>query len=191
MKVKALLPSYLPPFHKIDKEEGGQKALKKSKVNFINQIPNELFIKIFSVLPLNEISYIIRACHNWHQQDFKIGRICDKHFKSSLTNKLGKGKVNKIPKDKMNYISKVPNEILIEIFSFLSFDDLICAMRVCKNWNTQAYNDKIWKIQADQFKIDFNLYPSPCLVKQQIKIQYEQIKLAALRSVLDEVLLRC
>ena len=50
-------------------------------------------------------------------------------------------------------ISQLPEEVLINIFSYLSYADLCQASLVSRDWNYLASNPVLWR-DFDQFKCD-------------------------------------
>ncbi|XP_022916129.1 F-box/LRR-repeat protein 2 isoform X2 [Onthophagus taurus] len=48
-------------------------------------------------------------------------------------------------KNKKTTIEKMPDKVLLEIFSYLSHREICKMARVCKKWRLIAYNTKLWK----------------------------------------------
>lgn len=53
-----------------------------------------------------------------------------------------------------NYINKIPNEILLKIFSFLSVSEKFKTAQVCRKWNKLIYDPSNWNC------LDFNKWKS-------------------------------
>lgn len=60
-----------------------------------------------------------------------------------------------------NYWCYLPENALLQIFSYLDYKDILNAGLVCKNWNNISYDDLLWRdIFRRDFKIDKTSYPS-------------------------------
>ena len=44
-----------------------------------------------------------------------------------------------------------PELVLLEIFSYLSVEEVVLSRRVCKRWNTLIQSDSLWKKQLKKW----------------------------------------
>ena len=105
-------------------------------------------------------------------------------FKSLFSNK----KIGKIQLDANDLLSRLSNDLLLEIFQYLSYSDLCTISATNKTLHKISQNDKLWKTQVNNVAgiqlfdwVDYKLYHP--LLKFAVKlISYHSTTKISLRS---------
>ena len=45
----------------------------------------------------------------------------------------------------MEYFNRIPNEIMIKVFSYMDYPEMLECAQVCKRWNNLIYDESNWK----------------------------------------------
>lgn len=62
--------------------------------------------------------------------------------------------------DENSYWCYLPEAVLLQIFSYLDYNELLNVGLVCKNWLPISRDDLLWRdVFHRDFKIDPSLYP--------------------------------
>jgi F-box/leucine-rich repeat protein 5 len=159
-----------------------RKELEKFRKKFVPHMKEEeeefqpLLFKYFTIDELKEMKTTVIKLHlqnrkrnldNIKQETSKLVhlKVC------TISNLILSSKELTLHENKNIYIKNkdsstislndLPNEILLKIFSFLSFNEKFKVTRVCKRWYSTIYDPKYWKeLCFDQWNSNVNQFES-------------------------------
>ncbi|KAK3587105.1 hypothetical protein CHS0354_023558 [Potamilus streckersoni] len=131
-----------------------RKALEDFTQDFIPHMEEEeevfqpLLMKYFTFEELRELKAQVLEQHFEKTESSDTSPDSEKYVQDSLSTETKEEEKNDNSEECLE-IEQLPDEVLLNIFSYLNPQDLCRSAQVCRNWNKLAFHGSFWK----------NLYP--------------------------------
>ena len=119
------------------KNKNKKRPKRKAKKNYVNLLPVEIWLKIFTYCDQSSLKNLKMACFTFYQ-------IIDSNANLEVMNRG---------------LANLPSEIILSVFSYLKKSDLARCARVCRRFRDLTQAECLWMPEAKTSLVTNNCHP--------------------------------